>query len=428
MHMKYIFFVIVTFFIFFTSNVRSETIQDRFIFGVCTHLGHRHSESYNSSVEVANKVNQLGAESIRDDLMWDFVGTNDIKDFPVSMKRLRSGLGLMNIRPLLVLKGDSRYIPEGQPKTNSSRELYAYYAKSAASSLMGINPIFEIWNEWNLGAWNKDKVPGTAESYVELVKTTYPEIKKVFPDGLVLAGAVGDDHQWKWTKKAVSLGILDYADGLSVHAYNHCAKSEKRTGYEIIIRLRELHNWLKSEYPERDVPIYLTEVGWPEEDGECGGVNERQVAANVAQIILWGAAHSWLKGVWLYELIDSGSDPADREHHFGLYRKKGVPKLSACAARESWNFISGTALESEGEPVDGIKMVVYNNESQMKHIAIWNTNNSKKDIYVSLPSDGKLMEFCGEYNNAQLDSIRVGAFPILISAKDAADIKFMIGQ
>jgi hypothetical protein len=50
--------------------------------------------------------------------------------------------------------------------------------------------------------------------------------------------------------------------------------------------------------------------------------------------LLQAGQRPWLKGVWLYETIDSGEDPTNREHRFGLLRRDGMERPAGCMVRE----------------------------------------------------------------------------------------------
>jgi len=396
-----------------STTSAATSVHEDFIYGSCIHLGHGNNKFYNSGPETENKLLQIGAQSTRDDLSWDITKATSPRTLPTSMNAISYSLNNIKAKPLLILTGNAEKIPEGHPNTTETRTAFASYARHAAKTLKSVNPIFEIWNEWNIGAWNLDRKHGSPENYVELAKVAYPEIKKELPDGIVLVGAVGDDTDWKWTIKAVELGLMNYGDALSVHVYNHCSNPIKRTGSDVIIRLQSLHDKLIRITRGREFPIYLTEFGWPTHDGECGGVSEETVANNIAQVILWGPAFRWLKGAWIYELSDEGENPKDREHHFGQYRVGGSVKPSGCAAKTVWDFISDYSFINQSQPLPNIQMVTYSKGNQ-SHVALWNLGGSDDQHWVQIPNGASGVSLCGSPPAKANMWAPIGQTPILI--------------
>ena len=50
--------------------------------------------------------------------------------------------------------------------------------------------------------------------------------------------------------------------------------------------------------------------------------------------ILLFALEPQVKGVWVYELRDGGSDAANREYHFGVVTRDGKPKAAYYALKD----------------------------------------------------------------------------------------------
>lgn len=396
----------------FAQSDESKIVRDSFIFGQCIHLGFEKNKAYASPVDVEMKLSQLGITSTRDDLFWDIRKATSLQTIPSTMSHIAYSLNNIQARPLLILTGNRRLIPEGQPSSVETRTAFAEYAAAAAHVLKEVNPIFEIWNEWNLAEKKSEGKEGSPENYVELAKATYPEIKKIMPDGVVLAGAVGDDEGWRWTQRAVKLGLMRYADGLSVHVYNHCMKMRDRTGDEVIGRLEDLHKKLKVMLPHQDIPIYLTEYGWPNMDGKCGGVPEDRAAANMAQFLLAAPAYPWLKGAWHYELLDRGVDPENREHHFGQFRPDGTIKPSGCVAKTVWAFIADQRFIEKRKLRNGAKMVVYGNNNE-RRIAVWQAKDEAA-VFLRVPNGAESVSLCGEPIAASGKNNKVRSAPYLI--------------
>jgi hypothetical protein len=122
---------------------------------------------YGITADVALKFHQLGGNSTRDDLQWDIRNSDQLGNLPNSMSKVAYGLNNIEAKAVLILKGNRHYLPEGQITSQEEMDLYKDYVAHAAVTLKDINPIFEIWNEWNT-AKRKDETKGSPEAYVSL--------------------------------------------------------------------------------------------------------------------------------------------------------------------------------------------------------------------------------------------------------------------
>lgn len=421
-----------------THAAPQDTIGNQFLYGYCIHLGLKNRASYAFPSQIEDKLSELGAVATRDDLSWDIRKAYSLQTIPPEMERIKYSMMNIKARPVLILTGNHDAIPEGQPHTQASRQAFADYARDAAVALKDANPVFEIWNEWNRGHWGKGNKSGDPVEYVELVKTAYPVIKSIMPDGLVLAGATGKkpgtiDMDNEWTIEAVKHGLLDYADGLSVHVYDHrCMKPAGGTGVAVLENIRELHDELQTIYPNRDIPIYVTEMGWPGENWLCGGQADEVAADGVAQVLLTAPTFPWLKGIWFYELVDSGDDPKNTEHHWGMFSYAGNIKPSGCAARDVWPFIKDTQNPVFSNPVDGVSMVTYDMEDGGKRVALWrNAYTDPKSGFhpmVNITDNVKIHPLCGSPAHVENVPIELERTPLLLEIDDEKDYQDLVSK
>ena len=246
-------------------------------------------------------------------------------------------------------------------------------------------------------------------------QATYPAVKQAVPGAPLIIGAIGDDPDWKWTKSLLQLGLLKYSDGISIHLYNHCASPARRSAAEIIERLTIFHNLVAQASGRPDFPIYVTETGWPTAVAKCG-VSEQVQADNMSQLILWAStAPSWLKGISLYELKDSGTTASELEDNFGLYHFDNAPKPAVCAVSDSWAFIRASLGAKEIKLADDVVLI----KSSGGKAAIWSTNASKH-YQVRLKSDTPQVTFdypCHRSPKSAAGTwMTVSSTPLLLSA------------
>jgi hypothetical protein len=315
--------------------VVADAAREPMVLGVQTHF------AYDRTVDAARVIEWVKAArmtSTRDEMFWA-----DVEDANGAFAMRNSAQASRDVwwnrlpgtEPLLILGyGHPRHDAGGQPRSAAAVRAYASYAGWIVGETKQRVRMVELWNEWNLkaGAVPEGGAQGGAADYVRMSTAALKAIKAVDPGVKVLVGGVGEDHpDWRWMREALAQGLLDGADGLSLHLYNHC-DSMNIGADEMVRRLERLQALMKPR-AGREVPIYLTEVGWPVHRGACE-VSEDQAGVYTLRLLLEASLRDWLKGVWIYESIDSGNEPGNREHRFGLLRRDGSERPAGCAVRE----------------------------------------------------------------------------------------------
>ncbi len=343
--------------------------SERLILGVQTHFAYDRSVN---ATRVIEWVKAARIDSTRDEMFW-----NEIEDGKGNFA-IRNGAEFTRqawwnqlpvTSPLLILGyGHPRYDAGGQPSTPSAVSAFAKQAAWLVGQTRLRVRMVEIWNEWNLkaGANAAGGAQGGAADYVRLARATRQSIKAVDPGVLVLVGGIGEDFpDWRWMNEALALGLLDGADGVSVHLYNHCDRAN--VGADEMLRRLERLQILLTKAAGREMPIFLTEVGWPMHKGACE-VSEDNAATFTLRLLLEASQRAWLKGVWFYETIDSGDDANEREQRFGLLRRDGSERPSGCAVREFGAVIAGRP--SQVLRHGGVTVAVYQ-ESGRSLVFVW---------------------------------------------------------
>ena len=402
----------------------TSPLEDRLLLGVGTHQGIGGPVSKRGYVPAINvgQMQELGVTAFRDDISWsDFELPGRRLGFTAPLSRLEAQIASGAARPLLILGSGHYLVPNSNPPTtDEARRRFVDYATAAARSVAARRPLFELWNEWNLKA--KQSADFTIENYLALAKVTYPAVKKALPNAPFIIGAIGDDPGWTWTNSLFGLGSLTYADGISIHLYNFCENVSKRTTAEVIDRLTTLHRMAGQASGNPGFPIYLTEAGWPTATGKCG-VNEQAEADNMAQLILWAAtATPWLKGIWQYELKDSGTNPAQLEDNFGLYHFDNMPKPAACAVHDSWAFIR-SSLKADAAKLAPDVTTIKSTSAAGQRMAVW-AEDPSKHYEVRLKGEVPNVNFSYPCGGAPRPAsgiwMTVSRTPLLISAGSSA--------
>lgn len=404
------------------QNVRP--LEDRFLLGVGTHQGLGGPVSSRGYVPAINigQIKQLGLNAFRDDFPWsDFELPGHRLGFTPQMGRLETQIKSGAARPFLILAFGHHLVPNSNPPTtDEARQRFADYAAAAAQSVAAQRPLFELWNEWNLAA--RKNPAFSAENYLALAKVVQPAVKRALPNAPFVVGAIGDDPGWVWTESILQLGVWKYADGISIHLYNFCMAPAKRSAAEIIDRLDAFRRLVTQASGNPNFPIYVTEAGWTTATAKCG-VNEQAEADNMAQLILWAStASSWLKGIWFYELKDSGKNPSELEDNFGLFQFDNSPKPAACAVRDAWAFIR-SSLGAERKTLANDVVLIKASTAAGGKAAVWSEDTSRHyevriksdlpNVTFEYPCDGSSRPASGIW-------MTVSSTPLLITASGNA--------
>lgn len=395
---------------------------DPLIVGVGVHfgIGGEHGYSADSTAQLIAKGH---FDSYRDDLGWSVFYAPPAGGPGRQPAKLFNFIDMTKARPTLVLGHPNPGVPDGNPPlTQVGRAGFADFAAKAVLGTRNLNPIYEIWNEWNMNAvrgrpWlvgpGETSDPRAAANYAPLATEAVKAIAHVAPHATVLVGAVGVDTGWKWTQAIVDMGVLVGASGLSVHMYNQCEKViANRTAREAIDRLDELQNILKSKRGGQAYPIYITEVGWPTAQKPCAMARETS-ADNLAQFVLWSAATPWLKGVWAYEMKDQADNPNELESNFGIYDHNYQPKPAACALIEANKIAKSSKGMQLRRPFDDLFIVQAQRPNGIRLIAWTSRDAVQGTLAIGSNTAFSASKLCSEEAVSGTD-LKIGATPVVI--------------
>lgn len=308
-----------------TAHAQPQTQPEpEFILGITTHL----MNIERPLKEPLKLAAEAGFNSLKDDILWSSAErTPHHLRIPDQWRRYLAEAETLNMSRLAILGYSTWFHQNAKPRTPMVTGPFLKYVDYVSQQLGNRVDFYEIWNEWDLQA------PGDRQlalDYAALVHKTVPVIrnntlKAPGTPARILAGAVTPDGmQYGFADHLIDSGALDLVDGLSVHPYAHCAANDGNTpeawmrwmsGYEQHIRSKA----------GRDVPIYLTEVGWPSHQGACG---KSEVTQALYMTRIWFLARSIpnIKGMWWYDLYNDGPDRFDQENNFGVLNEDLSPK------------------------------------------------------------------------------------------------------
>ncbi len=400
-----------------------------YIVGAATHFSYAASAGYDPD-SVAQRFTETGIRAFREDLFWNALAPDWDVDGAHLPTPLVTFLGKTSARPLYIVNNGNPWILGASPPAGDvGQAAFATYAQHAVAATAGRDALYEIWNEWNRNAVRDKPVlvgPGDALDYraslyyAPLAARATNAIKQVAPGAKVLVGAAGDDPGWQWTLDVLARGGAAQADGVSAHIYNHCANTANRTATEAIGRLGALHDKVASANSGRDLPVYVTEWGWPSGTASCS-VSSAKIATNVPQFLLHTAALPWVAGSWYYETKDSGADPANIQYNFGLYDANYAAKAAQCA------FADASALIAEAkamavQTVDGGLTVIRVATPRGLAIVAWSAVSGRQGrVTVGGTAAYTSRTLCQASGAASADrSVTVGEMPVIIDVPNVS--------
>jgi hypothetical protein len=392
------------------------------IVGAGVHFGIGGEYNY-IPVHSAEALKRLGIETFRDDLPWSAFDAPGVSPVVPQPAKLFGFMKLSDAKPLLILGHPNANVPHGSPPLGDEGiAAFTDFVHRAVQATKPYAPTYEIWNEWNLNAVRTGgflvgeglpEDPRAAIHYAALAKASTKAVREVTPDATVLVGAAGMDPAWQWTRAIVREGALEGATGLSVHLYNHCDRADsRRTATEIVDRISELHGMLRED-TGRDVPLYVTEFGWPTATKQCV-ISQETAADNIAQFLLWSAATDWIKGIWIYQLKDQGPDPALFEENFGLVAYRYEDKPAACAVQQVMQLLKDQTSFRVLRPAKDVFLLEMQRAGGLRVVA-WTTATLPKG-QLKLPSKTRasVRSLCRDTATNADGTVTFGAEPAII--------------
>ena len=294
--------------------------------GVSTHMS-RHAEySWKREAEL-DRLEELGFTRVRSDFYWKEVepvdGGYDVSG-PAHMTDLclERGFSVLGI----LLNPPSWAMPDGSTSSADPERFRAYVQYTVGEMLDRIHH-WEIWNEQNLDVfWGPSPNPGLFGTFLKIAAE---EIRALDPDAEITFGGLSpfQFHPggiWAFLLDVAELhpDICQHFDSLAIHPYSF---AQQHSPEDEFVQGRYVHPPLAGLIGEArfvleqigcpDVPIHLTEAGWP--DYYMGVEKQGAYAARGLLLAVAAGAASY----YWYTFWDSTIGPdevAPTECTFGL--------------------------------------------------------------------------------------------------------------
>ena len=233
---------------------------------------HTYSQNH-GSLEFSRKMKLLadaGFSSVRESMLWQTIEPQ--KDNLQTPEGLTDYINLLdenNMKSYSILMGKPSFITNNPALTDDEYAEWKDYCEYVASNTSGVSPYFEVWNEYNVPAFNLSG--GTPADYAKLLKATYEGVKAGNPNAKVCAFAVAnvgetegyDYSSLEWMQAVLEelklLGDGKYFDIASIHDYTHVApESTNKLRPWLIGKTRTLLD----SFGYTDASIVVSEMGW----------------------------------------------------------------------------------------------------------------------------------------------------------------------
>lgn len=296
----------------FSSILSAREAQ---IFGVCTHFGHG-TRNLSKSLAFAQ---DNGFDSIRDEVLWSHVESEPGKFSLKLHHEFVAKSSHVGMKVLLVLGyGNDFYGPRVKPLTDVQMIHFKRYVRFVVSTFRSKVWGYEIWNEYDGKAGGYP--PGSVGDYVDMVSQISPLIRELDPNAKILIGAMTPvSIENGWANRLINSVNLRLVDGFSIHPYAQ-GRSAKSQEVEYSVNLvKSFSDMLSKRAREIGVTpprLYVTEMGWQTADG----ISDDEAGSKIRIFINSTRKISSVGGVWIYELENSGGNPRNGEHNYGVYK------------------------------------------------------------------------------------------------------------
>jgi hypothetical protein len=202
---------------------------------------------------------------------------------------------------------------------------------------------------------------------------------------------------FEWLAECFKLGLLEWIDALTVHPYRPKPPETVMEDYE---KLRKL---IKNYAPEgKDIPIISGEWGYSLINWDKTQLSEQQQGQYLTRMFLINLYQGIPISIW-YDWKDDGTDPNEREHHFGTMTHDLNPKPAYIAANVLAHNLDGFSI-SERMDLGKSDFIFKLKKSNRGAMAIWTVGEEHK---ITLPigkGEGVLIDMMGNEKSVSWDS------------------------
>ncbi|MGU3292091.1 hypothetical protein [Williamsia sp. M5A3_1d] len=245
--------------------------------------------------------------------VYDWSGTDRVVN--AARSRGLRVIGLIAFTPFFQGGGILRTAPPARASDFSD------FVGKAVQRYRGSSNTWEIWNEPNLPAFF-GLVANKPQRYTELLRASYPVIKRIQPQSTVIAAGLsrisGTDSPPQFIADMYKAGARPFFDAAALHPYvfpNGIANAPDNAISDVA-RVRAL----MVANGDANKKIWFTEIGAPSNGPGRGGNTPEQQRDQIRDLLAFIARLPYAGPAIIYSIRDFSSDPrtlGDRETRFG---------------------------------------------------------------------------------------------------------------
>lgn len=321
---------------FFTATVilsffiSEYSYSQKIIIGINTHVT---SQSINDVKRSINEIKNTDIKFIRMDMPWKLIEKKKGElSIPTDIDQKISLLLENNIEPILILDyGNKFYDKADKPISNDAISAFSRYAAFVADHFKGKVYFYQIWNEWDGNVGNT--TPGDVNSYKKLVKSVYPEVKKIDTKIKIITSSfsaaafnkpLNIDNR-DYLDQFLTSDMVQYTDIIAIHPYTTYRKGKffLYSGYraQVDYAMKKIQNG-----PFKEKKVFITEMGWSTSTSQ-NGVSDYTQKNNLSNAICY-AQKTGVSAIIIYELRDGSGIKEDTESNFGILKHDWEKKES----------------------------------------------------------------------------------------------------
>jgi hypothetical protein len=327
-------FVLAVVFSLTTAVISAEPLPEPVIpegFGVNIH--------FTGLPKDLHMISEAGFKFVRMDFAWSRIekvkGEYEFKES--GYDSLTLGCEQLGIRVLYILDYSNKlYETDRSVRTEAGRKAFADFAATAARRYAGKGILWEIWNEANLEHfWSPQP---SVDDYCKLVEACASRIRQADPSSQVVAGATSQ-IPLDWFEDCFKKGLLNWIDVLSVHPYR---SQPPETVIQDYAKFRELI--ARYAPADKNIPVISGEWGYSNINWDKTKLTEQQQADYLVRMFLINTYQNIPVSIW-YDWKNDGTDPKEREHHFGTVKHDLNPKAAYLAAKVLSSTLAGYSIK-----------------------------------------------------------------------------------
>jgi hypothetical protein len=385
-----------------------------------------------------NVAMEAGAAWLRCDFAWSDLEWVQGSWYFDGCDRVVEEAGARGIDVLGILGTSPPWANGGNPWNYppTEKEAWRNYVRTVVSRYKGRVKAWEVWNEENIHQfWMPE--PDAAD-YVELLRLASEEIRAADPQALVIMGGVaGLDPDY--LNECLYLGAAEYVDALAYHPYPETVgvvgepeEDRFKPKEELCRGLVDFVRGLIGQYTEKELQVWITEVGWTTCAQSPPGVDEGTQAAYLLRTFVNYAATDVDKVIW-YSLRDDMTNALD---YYGLVAGDFAPKLSI-GFYSTFSDLFGSAVYLEEDAVvfecddpSTLEAHCFRRDDGSLALAAWKSDDADdvlaftvsdprfRKAYRVDPATGEREEMSGvvfdEEGRLAVEGVTVGKVPLLV--------------